>query len=326
MFCRASTFLLLTALPLASAAADQLVWPPAPDEARVRFVEEIRLGELSLKSGFFSKLTSIFAGGDENSKIGYPFDLLAERNDLYLVCQDLPALVRVDLDKREYSLIRSERIPMVQPVSLSRHGDDILVSDSANGIIYRYSDGELKAWITEGLVRPTGLAALRPAGRVCVVDTGDHSIKIFGRDGGLLETLGARSDEGIGFNYPTFAVPGTAGEFLVNDTLNYSIKRFGETGELLTAFGSEGDGPGSFARPKGVAVDSRDFVYVVDALFDNLQIFDRSGRLLLVIGSRGDGLGEFWSPAGISIREDRIYVADTFNDRVQVLEYVGGEG
>ena len=82
---------------------------------------------------------------------------------------------------------------------------------------------------------------------------------------------------------------------------------------------------GTFARPKGVAVDSEGNAWVVDALFDNVQVFDGEGRLLLVIGGPGQTAGEFWSPAGIATRGREIYIADTFNNRIQVLRYIGGD-
>ncbi|MHC4930025.1 MAG: hypothetical protein ACYTFU_10220 [Planctomycetota bacterium] len=37
----------------------------------------------------------------------------------------------------------------------------------------------------------------------------------------------------------------------------------------------------------------------------------------------GHGPGQFWLPAGIFIgANDRIYVADTFNKRIQVFEFL----
>jgi len=63
------------------------------------------------------------------------------------------------------------------------------------------------------------------------------------------------------------------------------------------------------------------FVYVVDGLFHNVQIFDRQGRFLAHFGQQGRAPGEFWMPSGIFIDDsDKIYVADTYNSRVQVFE------
>lgn len=55
-----------------------------------------------------------------------------------------------------------------------------------------------------------------------------------------------------------------------------------------------------------------------------MQVFDREGRLLYYFGARGTGLGEFQLPAGLFIdREDRIFVVDSYNRRVQVFRYSG---
>ena len=74
-----------------------------------------------------------------------------------------------------------------------------------------------------------------------------------------------------------------------------------------------------------MAVDDSGNIYVVDGLFDNIQVFDPDGRLLMVIGSRGAGAGEFWSPGGLCIDGDDVFIADTFNNRIQVLRYLGEE-
>jgi DNA-binding beta-propeller fold protein YncE len=66
-------------------------------------------------------------------------------------------------------------------------------------------------------------------------------------------------------------------------------------------------------------------VYVTDGLLNALQIFDPTGRLLLALGGLGEDRGEFWLPAGVFVGEgDEIYVADSFNGRVQVFRYIGG--
>ena len=70
-------------------------------------------------------------------------------------------------------------------------------------------------------------------------------------------------------------------------------------------------------------MDSEGHIYVVDAAFNNFQIFDEEGKLLLWVGNPGSRPGEFYLPSGMYIdREDRIYVTDTFNRRVQVFQYL----
>ena len=55
-----------------------------------------------------------------------------------------------------------------------------------------------------------------------------------------------------------------------------------------------------------------------------VHVFDRQGRLLYYFGKRGTALGEFQLPAGLFIdRNDRVFVVDSFNRRVQVFDYHG---
>jgi len=62
---------------------------------------------------------------------------------------------------------------------------------------------------------------------------------------------------------------------------------------------------------------------VVESYFDYLLIFNAAGQLLLPIGGTGSGVGQFYQPGGVWIdQRDRIYVADTFNGRVVVLQYL----
>lgn len=320
---RSGTALMAAVLLAVPCAFASPVWPPPPDQARVEFVSEIRCEDLSPETGFFGKIGRFLGGDDPDDKLGLPFDVLPVGGMLYLTCQNLPALVRIDPEKESYKLFRCDDPPLVTPVSLAASGDTIFVSDSGNGTVYRLVDGSLEPWITEGLVRPTGLAVSADGLAVYIVDTGDHQVKVFDLAGSMTGHIGGRGETDDELNFPTFAASAGTG-ILVNDTLNYRIKKFEGTGELLEAFGEEGNGPGTFSRPKGVAEDGAVNIWVVDALFDNIQIFDPSGRLLLVVGRSGQEPGEFWSPAGIGITEDLIYVADTFNNRIQVLKNLGG--
>jgi DNA-binding beta-propeller fold protein YncE len=106
--------------------------------------------------------------------------------------------------------------------------------------------------------------------------------------------------------------------------MNFRIQVFDLDGRFISSFGSHGDGSGDFAQPKGVGIDAEGHVYVVDALFNRVQIFDEQGVLLLVFGGDGGAPGEFWLPSGLQIAGDRIYVADSYNRRVQIFQFLGG--
>jgi len=54
-----------------------------------------------------------------------------------------------------------------------------------------------------------------------------------------------------------------------------------------------------------------------------VQIFDDKGNILLFFGGAGFGPSQFYLPAGIYVdKNDRVYVVDSFNARVQIYQYV----
>ena len=74
-----------------------------------------------------------------------------------------------------------------------------------------------------------------------------------------------------------------------------------------------------------MTVDGDGNVYVVESYYDHLLVFDRHGSFLLPIGGTGAGIGEFFLPAGAwSDDGGHIYVADMYNGRVIIFQYLGG--
>lgn len=75
-----------------------------------------------------------------------------------------------------------------------------------------------------------------------------------------------------------------------------------------------------------ISVDMRGDIYLIDRLKDSVVKIDQDQHLLLSFGSKGIGRGQFDQPIGI-IADDqgKIYVADSRNKRVQVIEVIGSQ-
>jgi DNA-binding beta-propeller fold protein YncE len=76
-------------------------------------------------------------------------------------------------------------------------------------------------------------------------------------------------------------------------------------------------------EPRDAAVDSRGRVWIADFGNSRLRVFDGNGGYLGGLGNRGNGTYELRDPCAVAIRGDDVYVADTWNGRVQAYSITG---
>lgn len=216
-------------------------------------------------------------------------------------------------------------LPFVAPIGIALGAaGQILVCDAELGRVFRLDGGGNPAgsFGAGQLQRPTGIARDPAAGLIYVSDTRAHDIKVFRDDGAFVRTLG-RPGTGAGeFNAPTY-LHYAAGRLYVTDTLNARVQALDADGVPIGTIGGRGLYVGNLTHPKGVAADGDGNVYVVESFYDHLLIYDTKGRYLLPIS--GAGADRFFLPAGVWVDDrDRVFIADMFNGRVLVLQYLGG--
>ncbi len=307
------------------AAVEAPVWPEPPLKPRVRYLYAFRGPEdLDLRPSFLRRLWEWAVGGQVREMVR-PYGVAV--GDGLIVVAD-PGLRAVHFfDRREDDYRRISEVgedALASPVGVAIAPYGVVVADSALARVFILDrEGELLRRI-DGLRRPTGVAVDPASGRLYVADTLAHRVVVFGPEGRRLFAFGRRGGGRGEFNFPTHLA--LAGDrIIVNDTMNFRLQTFDLDGRFLGSFGRQGDGSGFFAQSKGIGVDSEGHLYVADALFDRVQIFDpEAGSFLLAFGGQGGGVGQMWLPAGLVVESDRIYVADSYNRRVQVFEFLGG--
>lgn len=309
----------------------ELVWPAPPDNPRIKFLRILR-GENDITK--HSRSLEVIAGKKKKPvRLVKPYGVCVDREGrIYVSDTVLGKVLMWDFERDEFKVIGLDPGPATLlkalNVAVSEKGN-LYVSDAKRRCVNVY-DKEANFLLAIGgpdrFVRPTGLAVDNNGGRLYVVDTGAHDLKVFNLTGKFLKTIGKRGTGDVEFNFPTNVCVDSAGKVYVADSFNFRVQIITPGGQLLRKFGSNGDGFGQFTRLKGVGVDSEGHIYAVDAGFCNVQVFDQLGRLLMFFGSGGKAAGMFQLPAGVFVdHRDRIYVADQINRRVQVFQYLGGK-
>jgi DNA-binding beta-propeller fold protein YncE len=310
-----------------------IVWPPAPEIPRIRFVNAVsNPQDLHISRGVFKKFFDYLAGKTAVSMVA-PYSVETDSaGRLYTVDTFLRTVLVFDVKDNAYYPFSSDTSKLMSPIDLAidENRGTTYVSDSQGGVVNIFHDRG-KKWAGEigkdVLQRPTGIAVNPDTSELIVVDTKLANIFRYDlKDHRLKGTFGGRGSADGQMNYPTNVTIGGDGNIFITDALNFRIQVFSSEGKFLKKFGRAGDNPGYFARPRGVALDSDGNIYVVDGLFDNIQIFDKDFRLLMAFGGPGNGYGQFWLPAGIYIDpNDTIYISDNYNKRVQIFQYLKGD-
>jgi sugar lactone lactonase YvrE len=233
-----------------------------------------------------------------------------------------------DFENRKYSRIEGgPRGRLQSPAGVAVDAEDnIYVTDTKRGLILIYdSGGKFLRYLGQlqgdeaFYQRPTSITIDRRSGNMYVVDAPRHYIFMLDSKGNVLARFGKRGGgSGPGeFKYPTETLV-NGDELVVLDAKNSRIQVLGLDG----TFRREISTLGHHVSDISLAVDSRQNFYVLDKFLNKIDVLNRNWKLLDSLGQRGSAPGQFAVPAGIWVdSQDRIYVADTNNHRVQVFQF-----
>lgn len=300
-------------------------WPEAPDTARIRYLYSFsRSSDLGFKRPFLDRVRDSLSGNTEPEFVR-PYSIAVADESIAIADPGAGAVHLLNRDKKSFRTIsRVDGHTLVSPVGVAVSGERTFIADSFLNLMF-ILDGDLSLIATvEGLQRPTAMAWSDRRSQLYVAETHAHRLQVYDGDGKHLKTIGERGDGPAQFNFPTHLAVGEDAVY-VNDTMNFRVQLLTLEGSFITMFGSHGDARGYFAQPKGVAVDSQGHVYVAESLAGRLQLFDRDGQFLMEFGEQGGGPGGFELPAGLAMHEDRLYVCDSHNGRIQVFHYLREE-
>ena len=166
---------------------------------------------------------------------------------------------------------------------------------------------------------------------VFVIDTANSRVMRFGPDGSYLGEWGSYGTNNNQFNWPKAVAFAPNGDILVADTNNQRIQIYDFNFSYKTTLGvteENGSDNAHFSYPLDVAVDSNGNIYVADEGNNRIQVFNSSFVYQKTIGVTGDCNGNdnnrFCGPHSLDIDGlDRLYVADTWHQRIQIFDAAG---
>ena len=179
------------------------------------------------------------------------------------------------------------------------------------------------AGLVVGESRPVELArpqsgAVDENGRIYVTDVSRQAVFVFDPGAGKLDVW--EKAEGLANFAGPVAVAALNGIAYVTDAELGIVARLDASGTPQRALGR-----GLLKRPTGLAFDpQRGELYVADTAAHDIKVLDLSGALKRVLGRRGEGDGEFNYPTHLAFADGELYVTDTMNSRIQVLEGASG--
>ena len=194
--------------------------------------------------------------------------------------------------------------------------------------------------IGSGLIKMPNDLELDDAGNLYVCDSISDLVRVYGPDGTVLSTIGQGQ-----LRFPTSIEIATVEtepnvfttELYVADQGHHQVVVFDLQGNLLRSFGSLAyksmmgslRWQGRFVNLQSIVMDDAGYLHALDSSMKKVQILDPNtppgvhteiADYIDSYGVEGGGPGQLGLPQDIIIRsDDRVYVSDIFNHRVELL-------
>ena len=171
---------------------------------------------------------------------------------------------------------------------------------------------------------PTDVA-FGPGGTIYVSEYGGNDrIQVFESDGTVRSVIGRFGEAPGEFNRPQSIVIDAGRERLyVADSCNHRIQVLGLDGDVIRIIGSVGRDPGSLHYPYDLVLLEDGSLLVSEFGSSRIQRFDPEGRWLGAWGSHGHGPDQLNAPWSVDRMGETIYILDSGNDRVQMIDAAG---
>jgi len=223
-----------------------------------------------------------------------------------------------------------------QPIGIAIDDNGfIYISDSENNRIQKFSEfGELFSKWDSGGSKETALQTpmhiTSDGTNIYVTEYGSDRVQKFSPEEKSLMAFGKGDNKNGALDAPSGVAVDEGGNVYVTGFYNSSVKKYSPNGEYLIQIGSPGQKKeGELNYPTDLAIGKNGNIYVADAYNNRIQVFTPEGEFIRKWGDSPPlgnkaAEGSFNVATGIGIdSEGRVYVADFYNDRIQIFDPEG---
>jgi len=268
---------------------------------------------------------------EQGNRLSFPNAVFAEadRNELYIISQNRIIIYTSDFFP-VFTLDKRKGIENIHGLTVDARGNLYIAQGATkenprkrisvfNACLNWERDIYLEGFEGAASFIPNHLAVDKK-GNIYVAGSFFPGVLMLNNRGELLEIISAEKDAKK-ITFDNVAIDEAGRLYLLSVDLS-NIFVYDENKKFLFTFGEKGGSSGKLSRPLAVSIDNRSGrIYVVDYMRHTVSAYDSNGKYLFEFGGLGWGEGWLQYPTNIAVdSQGRIFVADTFNDRIEVFK------
>lgn len=198
----------------------------------------------------------------------------------------------------------------------------LLIADSGKNRIVAYKPEGAKAkllgTIVKGLSSPHGILSNLKGG-IYIANTGRHNI-IELRNDRIVKRSGNPGRESFNYIRPNDIELSSSGILYITDPGNSRIKLLNSNLEITQILTKN---QLSYTEPTSIAFDEHDRLYIADRHNNEILVYDKNFKLVTSLSHYRykDKQQTFNKPEGLEVREQYLWISDTYNNRILLFKW-----
>ena len=149
----------------------------------------------------------------------------------------------------------------------------------------------------------------------------NHKVQVFDKNGTLLHAIGSNASSENGKFHSNYGIAyNPSGILHVSGKQYHRVQSFDHNGSYVNTFGYYGT---HNIDPYHFAITDEGTYLVADIHDDQVLEFDENGTFLKIIATKGNLDGQVNDPRSVTIHQNKIFVSDGANHRVQAFDRNG---